>query len=867
MLKKKYLPVVALGAVMGSYAALSGEQPLAVAASDEAPSAEVSAVVSDTVAVDSVAPSMAELKGEAASQLYKSVKFMLYEGELESNIYPAALAAVHSAVEALELAETSAQRERAAGILLDLDPLMAQGAVFYSQQGDQHRQSEFARTCIDVRIHPMMTDSGFENLESLMPQLLYSAAYGASADGNTEDAKKYLKLYLESGDTAYRQNVVKYYGQACLATQDYAEGLRVLSEGTECYPTDMQMLMLALQTCLDGGLTDRMQPLLDKALALNPNDEKLLNLQARLYERNGEYGAAVDILNRLIETHSDSLDLHRSLATCYYNLGASHYNSSVMEDDEKVATRHRRQSKIYFGSACSALGQVLANTPSDMKFLTALAHTYASLGEKEKFEETNRQIRAFGGAPVAFNSMPSMLGDSNNSAKGDGAGQDRGDIPSFDEFAAPYITAELGEWARRGEFETVEEYRRRMVGGDAERKYDTLLKQAEKDYLDRYASRLLLTDMKLNPYDVEHETYRIDTPYGETVIKVPLKGKEAEAFKAGWEAAQLRAPRYMIRDGKVALASVTYVVGGRKYVYSAADAADYSTPHVYVDMQAILGYNDDDGTSSGMLDGIFKDSDVDINIPVTSRKAAGAFALVIANEVYDKADNVYGAMHDGATFSKYCVSTLGIPQSNLIVVSNATGNQVRDALSSLVRKVKGYGPEAEVIVYYAGHGLPDESNGEAYMMPVDANPLLVSTLIPMKEIYSSLGDLETAATSVFVDACFSGTDRTGEMINKARGVVYATRPATPEGNMFVLTAASSKETALPYTEKYHGLFTYWLLKKLQESKGNATLRQIAEYVISNVRRTAESVNGKPQNPTVSTSGRMAAEWDKKKLKP
>lgn len=854
---------------MGSYAALSGQSPTAAATAVGVPAVEASAVVSDTVATDSVTPTPAELKEEEAAQLYKTVKFMLYEGELESNVYPAALAAEHSAMEALELAETVSQRERASGILLDLDPLMAQGAVYYSQQGDQRRQSEYARACIDARVHPMMSDSAFENLEGLMPQLLYCAAYGASAEGETEAAKRYLRLYLESGDKAYRQNVVKYYGQACLATQDYAEGLRVLSEGSEHYPTDLQMLTLALQTCLDGGLTDSMQPLLDKALALNPNDEKLLNLQARLYERNGDYGAAVDILNRLIETHSNSLDLHRSLATCYYNLGASHYNASVMEDDEKVSTRHRRQSKIYFGSAAGALGQVLANTPSDMKFLTALAHTYASLGEKEKFEETNRQIRAFGGTPVTFNSMPRMLGDSNDGGAGNGAVAERGEAPSFDEFAASYITAELGEWARRGEFETFDDYRQRMAGGDAERKYDALLKQAEKDYLDKYASRLLLTDMKLHPYDVEHETYRIDTPYGETVIKVPLKGKEAEAFKAGWDAAQLRAPRYMIRDGKVALASVTYVVGGRKYVYSAADAADYSTPRVYVDMQAILGSggSSETGTSVGPEKGIFKDSDVDINIPVTSRKASGTFALVIANEIYAKADNVYGAMHDGDTFSKYCLSTLGIPQSNLIVVSNATGNQVRDAMSSLVRKVKGYGPDAEVIVYYAGHGLPDESNGEAYMMPVDANPLLVSTLIPMKEIYSTLGDVETAATSVFVDACFSGTDRTGEMINKARGVVYATRPATPEGNMFVLTAASSKETALPYTEKYHGLFTYWLLKKLQESKGNATLRQIADYVISNVRRTAESVNGKPQNPTVSTSGRMASEWDKKKLKP
>ncbi|MDE5901837.1 MAG: caspase family protein [Muribaculaceae bacterium] len=875
-MKKIYLPILNLGTLAASYAVLSvasaaslssPEVVLAEPGPDGKPADSGLRTDPDAVADTVPLPSPAELKGEEAAGLYKGVKFMLYEGELESNLYPAAIEADRAAVEALSLAESDEQRERAASILLDLDPLMAQGAVYFSQQSDQQRQAEFARACIDARNHPLMAGRKFDPLTGLMPQLLYCAAYGATASGDTEAAKGYFRQYLDSGDASQRQNVVKYYGQACLATGDYRNGLNVLSEGAAQYPADIQILTLALQTCLDGGLTDSMQPLLDKALALSPNDEKLLNLQAQLHERNGEYAAAVDILQRLLETHPNSLELYRSLATCYYNLGASHYNSSIMESDEKTATRHRRQSRTYFNSAANALGHVLANTPSDMKYLTALAHTYASLGEKDKFEETNRQIRAFGGNPVAFNSMPQMIGSASAAASGEVAA--KGDVPSFDEFAAPYITSELGAWARRGEFEKIEDYRRRMAGGEAEQKYETLLRQAEKDYLDRYASQLLLTDMRLQPYDVEHETYRIDTPYGETVVKVPLKDHEAEAFKAGWEGAQLRAPRYMIRDGKVALASVTYVVGGRKYEYSAADAAGYSTPRVYVDMAGILGDGDDAGSNanSGPAVGIFKDSDVDVNIPVTGRKSVGTFALVIANERYAKADNVYGALHDGDTFARYCASTLGVPQSNIIAVNDATGNEVRDALSTLSRKVKGYGPEAEVIVYYAGHGLPDESNGEAYMMPVDANPMLPATLIPMSEIYSTLGALPSAATSVFVDACFSGTDRSGEMINKARGVVFATRPAAPEGNMFVLTAASSKETALPYKEKYHGLFTYWLLKKLQESKGNATLKQIAEYVISNVRNTAESVNGKPQNPTVSTSGRMATEWDSKKLKP
>lgn len=849
----------------------------AVGESSQQPEPPAATVVPECeAAADSIPlPSESEIKGNLASDLYKKVKFMLYEGELESNLYPAALEADRVAMEALEAADNQADRDRATSIIVDLNPLMAHGAIYYSGIGDPKNQAALARAYVDAQSHPDLASARFDRNPQLYSQLVYCAAYGATQNEDIDAAKRYFRLYLESGDEAQRQNVVKYYGQACLQTGDYEAGLAALSDGASRYPTDMQILTLALQTCLDGKLTDRMQPLLDKALALNPNEEKLQDLQAQLMERDGDYAGAVDIYLRLAETHPNSLEIRQSIATCYYNLGASHYNSSIMESDEKAASRHRRQSKTFFTQAATALSHVLANTPSDMKFLRALAHTYAALGEKEKFDDVNRSIAAFGGQSVAFNAMPTMIG-SDKSSEADRE-TDRPataqSVPSFEEFAAPYITEHLGEWARRGEFEKLEDYRKRMTEGEAQATYDALLKEAEKAYLDKYARQLVISDLKLSTYDIDNEVYRIDTPYGETVVKVPFKNHEAEGFKAAWETAQLRAPRFIIRDNKVALASISYLVNGKKYEFNADDALTYSTPHVYVDMAGILATpgNNSQATSGqqtgGQITGIFKDSDVDVNIPVTGRKANNLFALVIANEHYAQADDVYGALHDGDTFVKYCNRTLGIPEQNIVSISNATGNQVRDALATLSRKVKGYGPEAEAIVFYAGHGLPDESTSEAYMMPVDANPLLMATLIPMKEFYATLGNMSSASTSVFIDACFSGTDRDGSMINKGRGVAFATRPATPEGNMFVLTAASSKETALPYKEKDHGLFTYYLLKRLQESKGNTTLRQLAEYVISNVRATADAVNGKPQNPTVSTSGNLSTTWDSKKLKP
>ena len=104
------------------------------------------------------------------------------------------------------------------------------------------------------------------------------------------------------------------------------------------------------------------------------------------------------------------------------------------------------------------------------------------------------------------------------------------------------------------------------------------------------------------------------------------------------------------------------------------------------------------------------------------------------------------------------------------------------------------------------------------------------------------------------------------MLTEARGVVLVPKKAAPEGNMFVLSAASGNETALPYKEKNHGLFTYYLLKKLQDSKGNVSLKELSDYVSQEVPKVALKELNKSQTPTVTSSGVLSLQLDKTKLR-
>ena len=70
------------------------------------------------------------------------------------------------------------------------------------------------------------------------------------------------------------------------------------------------------------------------------------------------------------------------------------------------------------------------------------------------------------------------------------------------------------------------------------------------------------------------------------------------------------------------------------------------------------------------------------------------------------------------------------------------------------------------------------------------------------------------------------------------------------GNLVVVSAAQGDQTAYPYSEKQHGLMTYFLLKKLQETKGEATLGELSDYIITNVKRVSLVEQGKSQIPSV-----------------
>ncbi len=275
---------------------------------------------------------------------------------------------------------------------------------------------------------------------------------------------------------------------------------------------------------------------------------------------------------------------------------------------------------------------------------------------------------------------------------------------------------------------------------------------------------------------------------------------------------------------------------------------------------------------SGKKEYVFqKNSDVDTNIPVVSKKHEYRYALIIGNEDYSSHQvdlseeaNVEFARNDASAFKEYALNVLGIPAENIIFLLDATTGQMNQAISKANLIIKNTRGKADFFVYYAGHGLPDEQTREAYIMPVDVSGKNANEGFALKNMYQKLTEYPSQKITVFIDACFSGGARNQGLL-ASRGVKVNPKENPLSGNLVVFSASSGEQSSLPFNEKEHGFFTYYLLKKLQETSGVISYFDLSDYLNEKVSLKSVLINNKEQNPKVNVSPESQDVWQSWKI--
>lgn len=434
-------------------------------------------------------------------------------------------------------------------------------------------------------------------------------------------------------------------------------------------------------------------------------------------------------------------------------------------------------------------------------------------------------------------------------------------VKSFSYFAFDMVNSRMADWQKKKDYETAEQWRERVTSENREKKLNEVIANVRKNFIAAYTTNSLKGT--LGVYDTDYGTYPVSIDgLGRIYAKVPAE--DADLFKGYWNQIQL-VPQYGVIDDQLALLSCEFKLGDK--VYQSASSYSNDGSNEFLANLPPLEFDLKGGTAAKKANSQLEvvDNALDINIPVTNEENKKTFAVIIGNENYERVTKVQYALNDAKVFASYCRKTLGLPKDNIRIYRDATYGTMLSALDDIKSIASAFEGDLNVIFYYAGHGVPSESDKTAYLLPVDASGQHTEVCLSTKRLYDTLDGLHAKRVLVFMDACFSGAQRGEGMLASARGVALKVKQDAPKGNMVVFSAATGDETAYPYKEKGHGLFTYYLLKKLQDTKGDVTLGELSDYVNKEVRRQSVVINHKSQSPTVVPAAGMS-DWTSIKLK-
>ncbi len=452
-------------------------------------------------------------------------------------------------------------------------------------------------------------------------------------------------------------------------------------------------------------------------------------------------------------------------------------------------------------------------------------------------------------------------------------------------FIKEYVQTKVNRWQQKGEFEKMANYNIRVTKNTL----STIIMQFQQEAIDLlscYYWNIIgyKASFELMPYDSENETFIITSNlYGDLAIKVPIT--KAQIFKDNFYSLKFRNNNgynekltkninysFVLGDNKLILSHLVFNLGDNSWNYDLNNKLKYTNTKIDYNFDKIdinvpqSSINKATTVIENKNISVGKSS-VDVNIP-ENVKVANRYALIIGNEDYqsmqrtlNSEQNVAFAVNDATVFRDYAVKTLGVEKENITFLTNATAGQMAQQIDKICKMLSKLVNKAELIVYYAGHGYPDENTKTPYLIPVDVSASNLEMGIKLNDLYKNLSATNAKRIVVFLDACFTGGGRSNGLL-ASRGIKVIPKEDAINGNLVVVSASSGLQSALPFQNEKHGMFSYYLFKKLQESKGNIALGDLFTFLKENVSLQSLKINNKEQDPTINVSPAVEQEYSK-----
>ncbi|MDR2087235.1 MAG: caspase family protein [Dysgonamonadaceae bacterium] len=831
-------------------------------------------------------------------------------------------------------------------------PYIEKATIYYADVQNNSKVVEFAIPYIEI---PKLSLFRSE----LLPQnaqyasIVYYAGISAYKIQKYNQAIALFQEYLNTDSKEFAKDSYLYLNMIYLAQKSYKEQENILERAHTQFPLVLDFLYNLVNVHITTQNVDKLLATINKILNIDPNNEKVLPIKARLLENAGKNEEALQIYQRLYTLHPDNSELLTGLARSNFNYATEIINNgSTIVDDTQYAIV-RQKAAGYLLEAKDLFLKILEKNPTSKQYMTGLASVYQYMDMLPEYTVLS-QIITDG---VDFGQFTDRLTAYNEAQQ---KSPEQPQAPNNTFVPRPtnpaQLTIRIDEFSDGNENKVIDAGEvfavtftiQNQGQGDA---YNVRIRLSEQQGLDTFFDGAKEMDGGNIPAGIAKQytmRYIVDKnlPEGSAVINIyafEANGFDADPAELLVTTMDYAMPRLAVADYQFLAAEGTSITLGDNGKLSVAirnegsvTANDvkinfklpnniYATdnPEILIDSippgeVSVIDYQflvnkrfDQDSisvlmsvtepTKTSFINDVFK---VKLGQYLTStqtlrlegqsdRKALAAakdfsltlknellenvpegglnrhrYALIIGNEDYSIAGrnaeiNVPYAVNDAIVFREYCLRTFGIPDKQVKFVSNATAGIMHEQLDWLVNMASA-DSEAELFFFFSGHGNNDEQTKEAFLIPVDVSGKNIRFGISLENLYTELSRYPVKASYVFLDACFSGGFKGEAALVAQKAVRVVPKIGMPRGNTISFSSSSGDQTSSVWHEKKQGYFTYFLVKSIQESNGNITMKSLFEKTNAAVRR-ATALTGKLQEPQIMVSPVINYDWENLKL--
>ena len=243
------------------------------------------------------------------------------------------------------------------------------------------------------------------------------------------------------------------------------------------------------------------------------------------------------------------------------------------------------------------------------------------------------------------------------------------------------------------------------------------------------------------------------------------------------------------------------------------------------------------------------------------RPAPHTVMVVVGIDQYENAPRASFAERDAAVFATFARTALGISDDNLKVLTGRNARRLdwERALTTWLPS-RLHAGNGTVLVYFAGHGIPNDDGTRLYLMPYDGDrEVLDQSAMGRDTLIERLQAAGASHVTLILDTCFAGLNRDGDSLTAdARPIAIVPKAAKAGENVTILSAAQGTQLSLALKAAGHGLYSYMLLKGLEGAADSnndhrITAQELHAYAADQVNRQATQM-GHKQNPVLDGDG-------------